>query len=105
LLFYCFLLLLFTAASRYCYLLLLVAKKLHVPSLSNLLLLLLKWPRELAIASGILKMLPPPVICQQVSSVVNSSSKAARTRHRLWHPQDASAASRLPVGVFSSKLQ
>jgi hypothetical protein len=79
-------------------------KKLHVPSLSKLVLLLLKWPRELAIASGILKMLPPPVICQQVSSVVNSSSKAARTRYCLGHPQNASAAARVQVAELALLL-
>ena len=49
-------------------------------------------------------MRPPPLVCQQVSSVVNSSSKAARTRYCLWYPQGASAASRLQLAELALLL-
>jgi hypothetical protein len=46
----------------------LVAHKMRLPWLASLLLTLLSWPREIAIASGLLRMLSPTLLCDHVVS-------------------------------------
>ena len=46
-----------------------VGHTLGMQWISRALIMVLSWPREVAIASGILNMLPPRVVCQQVADM------------------------------------
>ena len=50
-----------------------VAHKFRSPALSSILLMVLSWPREVAIASGLLRMLPWPVLCDYVVEATSSA--------------------------------